>query len=75
VGLCSLNIHEASFNIALCYLFLKDFQGAVKKLNALIQEAPKKYGKSFWLLRSMANAAAGNQAKAKADFEQASKVD
>mmetsp|Transcript_13041 Transcript_13041/g.12891 ORF Transcript_13041/g.12891 Transcript_13041/m.12891 type:complete len:148 (+) Transcript_13041:2314-2757(+) len=36
VGLCSLNIHESNFNVVLCYLQLKDYKMALKKLNNLI---------------------------------------
>ena len=31
VGLCSLNIHEFTFNSMLCMWQLKDFQGVLKR--------------------------------------------
>jgi len=29
VGLCSLNIHEANFNIVLCYIQMKEYKFAL----------------------------------------------
>ncbi len=36
VGLCSLNIHEANFNIVLCYIQMKEYKFALQKLKSLI---------------------------------------
>jgi hypothetical protein len=43
VGLCSLNIHEFSFNTVLCLLMLKDYKKAMTKLDYIIDTIPKKY--------------------------------
>ena len=43
VGLCSLNIHEFSFNTVLCLLMLKDYKKALTKLDYMIDTIPKKY--------------------------------
>ena len=43
VGLCSLNIHEFSFNIALCMILAGDFKKAIIKLDYLIETIAKKY--------------------------------
>lgn len=73
VGLCSLNVYEAHFNILLCYLQIKDYKTAYSKLNTLIQECPKKYSKSLWLIRGLVNQALGNSQKSQNDFQQALK--
>jgi len=43
VGLCSLNIHEFNFNIALCYIMAGDYKKAKAKLDFIIDTIPKKY--------------------------------
>ena len=55
VGLCSLNVHESNFNIAVCYILQKDYVQALTKLNKLLKDAPKKYLKTLFLLRGLVN--------------------
>lgn len=43
VGLCSLNIHEFSFNTVLCLLMMKDYKQAMTKLDYMLDTVPKKY--------------------------------
>lgn len=43
VGLCSLNIHEYSFNTVLNLLMLKDYKKALTKLDYIMDTMPKKY--------------------------------
>lgn len=43
VGLCSLNIHEYSFNIVICLLQMKDYKRALTKLDYMFDTIPKKY--------------------------------
>jgi hypothetical protein len=43
VGLCSLNIHEFSFNIALCLILMGDYHKAKEKLDFLLDTVAKKY--------------------------------
>lgn len=45
VGLCSINVHEFTFNTMLSYLMLKDYRSALTKANSIIQDCPKKYSK------------------------------
>lgn len=55
MGLCSLNIHEYSFNTVLALLLLKDFKKALTKLDYLFDTIPKKYSAQLWLLRGLVN--------------------
>ena len=55
VGLCSLNIHEFSFNTILCLLMLKDYKKALTKLDYMLDTVPKKYSSQLWLLRGLVN--------------------
>lgn len=43
VGLCSLNIHEYSFNTVLNLLQMKEYKKTLTKLNYIIDTIPKKY--------------------------------
>jgi hypothetical protein len=43
VGLCSLNIHEFSFNIVLSMILAKDYAQALTKLDYIIDTIAKKY--------------------------------
>lgn len=43
VGLCSLNIHEYSFNTALCLVLSKNYKQALAKLDYIVQTIAKKY--------------------------------
>jgi len=43
VGLCSLNIHEYSYNTVLCLLMMKDYKKALTKLDYIFDTIPKKY--------------------------------
>ena len=53
VGLCSLNLHENNFNIMLCHLQMKNYPGALKKASDIIQGAPGKYQRHFFLIRGL----------------------
>lgn len=53
VGLCSLNVHETNFNILLCYLMMGNWQKSLEKLNDIINNAPRKYSKHFFLIRGL----------------------
>ena len=55
VGLCSLNIHEFSFNTVLCLLMMKDYKKALTKLDYMLDTIPKKYAGQLWLLRGLVN--------------------
>lgn len=43
VGLCSLNIHEYSYNTVLCLIMMKDYEKALTKLDYMFDTIPKKY--------------------------------
>lgn len=53
MGLCSLNIHEYSFNTVLCLLQLKDYKQALTKLDYMLDTVPKKYANQLWLIRAL----------------------
>jgi len=53
VGLCSLNVHECHFNIALCYIQLKEYKAALEKISKLVHESPKRYTKCLYLIRGL----------------------
>jgi len=53
VGLCSVNIHEATFNVLICHLFLKQWDRAIDCCNEVLQGSPQKYQKFFYLLRGL----------------------
>ena len=55
VGLCSLNIHEYSFNTVLCLLQMKDYKKALTKLDYIFDTIPKKYAGQLWLIRGLVN--------------------
>ena len=65
VGLCSLNVHEAHFNVLLCYLMVKEYKQAVELSTRLIRECPKKYSKFFFVIRGLSYLALGSLAKGK----------
>ena len=52
VGLCSLNIHEYTFNQFVCLLGLRRNSEALEKLDFLLDTVPKKYADQLWLLRA-----------------------
>ena len=52
VGLCSLNIHEYSYNSVICRLGQKDFKKALEILNYMLDTIPKKYAAQLWLIRA-----------------------
>lgn len=55
VGLCSLNVHEFSYNTVLCYLLMKDYKKAQTKLDYMFETMPKKYASQLWLVRGLVN--------------------
>ncbi|CDW75599.1 tpr domain containing protein [Stylonychia lemnae] len=69
VGLCSLNVHEAQFNILLCLILMKNHKTALEKVNQLLQESPKKYMKNFYLIRGLLYSALGNANKSTLDLD------
>ena len=69
VGLCSLNVHETNYNILLCYLMMGETQRAIDKASEIINHAPNKYQKHFYLLRGLLYEESGAKEKAKKDFE------
>lgn len=74
VGLCSLNVHESHYNIALCYIQMKDYKTALERVSKLVYEAPKRYTKCLYLIRGLLYQAMGNVGKAKGDIEVYSKM-
>ncbi len=60
VGLCSLNIHEYSFNTVLNLLMLKDYKKALTKLDYIVDTMPKKYAAQIWLIRHILNSILGH---------------
>ena len=52
VGLCSLNIHEFSFNCLICMLHLKQYKEALKKADYMLDTVPKKYRPQLYIVRS-----------------------
>ena len=75
VGLCSLNIHEFSFNLAICFICLKQYEKAIAKLDYMFNTIPKKYAGQLWLIRGQIHKIMRNQAAAKKDFKRAEKHD
>ena len=76
VGLCSLNIHEYSYNTVLCLLQMKDYKKALTKLDYIFDTIPKKYAGQLWLIRGLVNQQVnGHQHLAKKDFKKAYKYD
>ena len=72
VGLCSLNIHEFSYNIVLCFIQQKEFKKALTKLDYIFDTMPKKYASQLWLLRGLINQQVlGHANHAKNDFKRA----
>ena len=75
VGLCSLNIHEFSFNLVICFVCLKQYEKALEKLDYMFNTIPKKYAGQLWLIRGQINKILRNQSAAKKDFRRAEKQD
>ena len=75
MGLCSLNIHEYSFNIALSFILAKDYAQALTKLDYIIDTIAKKYVNQLWLIRAIINDILGYTPQAKKDFKRAYKYD
>ena len=61
VGLCSLNIHEYSFNTAICLILAKDYKQALEKVKYILQTIAKKYAHQIWLIRGVLNSICGHQ--------------
>lgn len=75
VGLCSLNIHEYSFNIVLSMILAKDYAQALTKLDYIIDTIAKKYVNQIWLIRGVINDILGYTDQSKKDFKRAYKYD
>jgi len=75
VGLCSLNIHEFSFNTVLCLILAKNYEQALAKLDYILQTISKKYAGQLWLIRGVINRTLGYEAQSKKDFKRAFKYD
>ena len=75
VGLCSLNIHEFSFNTALCLLLAGEYKKALSKLDYLIDTIAKKYVNQLWLIRAIVNDILGYKEQSGKDIKRAYKFD
>ena len=75
VGLCSLNIHEYSFNTVLNLLMLREWKKALTKVDYILDTIPKKYAPQLWLIRALLNQYLGHSPAAKKDFKRAYKYD
>lgn len=75
VGLCSLNVHEFSYNITLCLIKHKKYEEAFEKVTFMLETLPKKYTKEVWLIRGILASIIGNYKVAKSDFAYAEKKD
>ena len=75
MGLCSLNIHEYSYNSIICRLCQKEYKKALEILDYMFETIPKKYAGQLWLIRSHVNQLLGNQSKASQDLRRAEKYD
>ena len=75
VGLCSLNIHEYSFNTALCMILDKDYKQALTKLDYILDTIAKKYASQIWLIKGAVNKILGYTKESKNDFKRARKYD
>lgn len=71
VGLCSLNIHEFSYNIVLCLIQNKQYDEAFEKVTFMLETLPKKYTNGVWLIRGVLASIVGNYKAAKSDFSYA----
>ena len=60
VGLCSLNIHEYSYNSVISRLCQKDYKKALDILNYMLDTIPKKYAAQLWLIRGQLHQIKGN---------------
>ncbi len=75
VGLCSLNIHEFSFNTVLNLLQMREYSKALTKLDYIIDTIPKKYASQLWIIRYILNHLLGHGSFAKKDLKRAYKYD
>jgi TolA-binding protein len=75
VGLCSLNIHEFSFNIALSLMLSGDYKKALTKMDYIISTIAKKYVNQLWLLRGILNDILGYADQSAKDIKRAYKYD
>ena len=56
VGLCSLNIHEHTYNLVLCLLKIgttESLEEAYNKLTFLLETVPNWYSSKIWILRGV----------------------
>ena len=75
VGLCSLNIHEFSYNTVLCLILSRNYEHALAKLDYILQTISKKYAGQLWLIRGIINQLLGYDQQATKDFKRAFKHD
>lgn len=52
VGLCTLNVHEYTYNKLICLICEERFADAMQLCTYLIDTVPKKYLSQLWLLRA-----------------------
>lgn len=62
VGLCSLNIHEFTYNSLICLICLNKFDQALEKLNFMLETIPRKYADQLWLIRGQVRAQVAEKA-------------
>jgi len=55
-----LNIHEYSFNTAICLILAKDYKQALEKVKYILQTIAKKYAHQIWLIRGVLNSICGH---------------
>lgn len=75
VGLCSLNIHEFSYNTVLCLILARNYEQALAKLDYILQTISKKYAGQLWLIRGIINQILGYDSQSRRDFKRAFKHD
>ena len=75
VGLCSLNVHEFSYNVMVCLIQMGQFKKALQKCSFLIDTVPHTYLNQLWIIRAILNNIDARKDLAKDDFERALKYD
>jgi len=75
VGLCSLNVHEATFNQVICYMLMGKWDHALTKVNHIMNDAPKKYTKHLYFIKAMIHLALKESKEYQTNIEEAKKID